>query len=186
MIEALIVVDMQNAFFVRPHDGLVAAVNQRVADAVANGHPVLYTRDIAPTDLPPGDPQGATELHPGLDVRGPVLPKGPGKDGNFSAFILSPPGTPPGHGLLGPLAAYLRAARAERVRLIGIAADVCVAATARDAVRLSYPATVELAATAFVGAHPHGNDAAVTELIEAGVDVIGPPAPPGSSAGLCH
>ena len=173
MTEALIVIDMQNAFFDEPHEGLVAAVNQRVADATASGRTVLYTRDIAPTDLPSGDPQGRTELHPGLDVRGPIVPKGPGRDGNFSGFLLAEPGTHPGHGALGPLAAQLRAIGADRVRVIGIAADVCVAATARDAVRLGYPATVELDATAFVGAQPDGDDATVDELIAAGVEVIG-------------
>jgi nicotinamidase/pyrazinamidase len=57
--------------------------------------------------------------------------------------------------------------------LVGIAADVCVAATARDALRLGYPARIPLHATAFVHAHPDGDDAAVAELRDAGVLVTG-------------
>jgi nicotinamidase/pyrazinamidase len=48
---------------------------------------------------------------------------------------------------------------------------VCVAATARDARRLGYQVTIPLAATAFVHAHPQGDDAALAELVAAGVVV---------------
>lgn len=84
---ALVVVDMQNAF-IAPAGGLalpgagevVAAVNARVAEAVRLGWPVFYTRDIGPAELPDGDPENQTALFAGLDVRGTVVPKGPGKD----------------------------------------------------------------------------------------------------------
>lgn len=59
------------------------------------------------------------------------------------------------------------------VIVVGIAADVCVASTAVDAVRLGYAATVDLGATAFVHAHPDGDAAAVTEPRAAGVRVVG-------------
>lgn len=56
--------------------------------------------------------------------------------------------------------------------VVGIATDVCVAATARDAVRLGYPATVLVQAGAFVHAHPEGDRAALVQLRGAGVTVV--------------
>lgn len=100
MSDALIVVDMQNLFVaVVGDDGprVVNAVNQKVA--AARGNPIFYTRDYAPVDLPDNDPQALTELHPGLDVRGTIVDKGPGKQGCFSSFVLAPVLEPQqGHG----------------------------------------------------------------------------------------
>ncbi|WP_020502037.1 cysteine hydrolase family protein [Sciscionella marina] len=74
-------------------------------------------------------------------------------------------------GALGPLLGALTQFRPDAVTVAGIAADVCVAATARDALRLGYPVTVPLEATAFVHAHPDGDAASVAELRAAGVMV---------------
>jgi nicotinamidase/pyrazinamidase len=170
---ALVVVDMQNLFVDIGGEKVVDAVNEQVARADEHGWPVYYTRDYAPNDLPTDDP--ALDLHPKLDVRGTVVPKGPGKNGGFSGFLLAPElgnDEGPGAGGLSPLAGLLRAAGVRTVLVVGIAADVCVAATARDALRLGYEVTVVLGATAFVGAHPHGNEAAVAELRAAGVTVV--------------
>jgi nicotinamidase/pyrazinamidase len=178
MADALIVVDMQNLFVDAVGErgaDVLAGVNKEVADAVDRGQPVFYTRDFAPVELPDGDEEGRTELHPDLDVRGTVVLKGPGKRGGFSAFLHAPvlePNQPHGGGGLGRLAGLLRSAGAESVRVVGIAADVCVAATARDAVRLGYPATIPLRATAFVHTHPDGDEAAVAELRADGVRVV--------------
>ncbi|WP_405163166.1 cysteine hydrolase [Nocardia sp. NBC_01499] len=178
MSDALIVVDMQNLFVdLVGADGprVIAAVNRQVALAAESGRPVFYTRDIAPIDLPEGDPENRTELHPGLDVRGTVVDKGPGKRGGFSGFVLGPvlePQQAYGGGGLGPLVRLARDSGASSVTVVGIAADVCVAATARDALRLGYEVTVPVEATAFVHAHPHGDRAALTELRDAGVTVI--------------
>lgn len=177
MTDALIVVDMQNLFVDAVGargPAVLAGVNSEVADAVDRGRPVFYTRDFAPVELPEGDEEGRTELHPGLDVRGTVVLKGPGKHGGFSGFLHAPalePGRPHGGGGLGMLAGLLRSAGVESVRVVGIAADVCVAATARDAMRLGYPATIPLDATAFVHTHPDGDDATVAELRADGVEV---------------
>lgn len=179
---ALIVVDMQRAFI--DPDGLLAvagaeevvkAVNRRVAAAVEAGSPVFYTRDFEPTELPEGDPGGQAELHPDLDVRGTVVSKGPGRGGGFSGFVLlpsSPERGRPGAGGLSDLAGLLAEAGVEEVTAVGLAADVCVAATARDARRLGYRARLDLGASAFVHAHPGGDGAAVDELRSAGVEVI--------------
>ncbi|RJO70007.1 cysteine hydrolase [Nocardia panacis] len=178
MIDALIVVDMQNLFVdVVGAEGprVIAAVNRQVALAVESGRPVFYTRDFAPIDLPDGDPENRTGLHPDLDVRGTVVEKGPGKRGGFSGFVLGPvlePQQAYGGGSLGPLVGLVRASGAGSVTVVGIATDVCVAATARDAVRLGYKVTVPVEATAFGHAHPEGDRAALAELRDAGILVV--------------
>lgn len=170
---ALIVVDVQNMFVDIGGEEVVDAVNEHVARAHEQGWPVYYTYDCAPNDLPADDP--ALNLHPKLDVRGTVVRKGPGNNGGFSGFLLAPEvgaDEGPGTGGLSALAGLLREAGVRSVLVVGIAADVCVAATARDALRLGCDATVALSATAFVGAHPNGNEAAVADLRAAGVTVI--------------
>ncbi|WP_020667091.1 cysteine hydrolase family protein [Amycolatopsis nigrescens] len=175
MTHALIVVDMQNLFVDLAGvdgPGVVKAVNERVAEAVEHGHPVFYTRDYAPIDLPEGDPEGRTSLHPDLDVRGTVVEKGPGKRGGFSGFLLAPvlePQQGHGGGGLGPLAGLLAETQTRSVTVVGIATDICVAATARDAVRLGYEVTIPLSATAFAHAHPDGDQAALADLRAAGI-----------------
>ena len=135
--ESLVVVDMQRLFVAAVAEQTprsVDAVNRRVAETLAHGGAVFYTRDVRPTD----DGQG-TELAAGLDVRGPVLDKGPGTHGGFSGFVLARTAAPPGAGALSQLAAHLAAAGTTRVIVAGLAADVCVSPTARDAARLGYP-----------------------------------------------
>lgn len=188
---ALIVVDMQNAF-IAPSAGsavdgaeqVVRAVNAWVADAAGRGWPVFYTQDVGPTELPAGDPDRQTDLHPELDVRGTVVPKGPGKNGGFSGFVLGPTGdrdrTGPGAGGLSSLAGLLLDVGVDSVVVVGLAADVCVAATARDAARLGYQVSMPLHATAFVHAHPDGDTAAITDLRAAGITVTTTAAEPGA------
>lgn len=177
---ALVVVDMQNAFIadgaplrIDQAPDVVHAVNSWVGWAADHGWPVLYTRDIEPTDLPDGDPQRLTDLYGKLDLRGEVVDKGPGRLGGFSGFVLSSvhAAGSPGDGGLSRLATALVQHDVEHIMVVGLAADVCVAATARDARRLGYEVTVPLGATAFVHAHPSGDDAAIAELTNVGVDV---------------
>lgn len=170
--EALIVVDVQNLFVDVVGEPVLAAVNDRIETAGRHGRPIYYTRDYAPVEGPPDDPR--FDLHPKLDVRGTVVTKGPGRKGGFSGFVHTPvPGADegPGTGGLSRLGALLARDGVEAVTVVGIAADVCVAATARDAAGLGYRVTVPLSATAFVGAHPSGADAAVAELRAAGITV---------------
>lgn len=165
---ALVVVDMQNMFVdaVGPAGPRVLAeVNALVAGDAA----VFYTEDVEPTAGAAGSP--SAELHTELDVRGPVVPKGPGRAGGFSGFVLGLDGAAPGAGGLSALGGHLRDAGAEEVVVVGLAADVCVSATAMDARRLGYRVTVPLRATAFVGAHPGGDDGAIADLRAAGVAV---------------
>jgi nicotinamidase/pyrazinamidase len=55
--------------------------------------------------------------------------------------------------------------------VVGLAGDVCVKATALDAVRLGYEVEVPLQATAFVEVEPGDGERAVAELREAGVRI---------------
>lgn len=173
---ALIVVDMQNLFVDAvgaENPGVLAAVNDYIAIATQRGWPIYYTRDYAPDELPEPDPQRRAELHPDLDVRGTVVTKGPGKHGGFSGFLHSPADQASGVGGLSSLAGLLREAQVHEVTVVGIATDVCVAATARDALRLGYRVSIPLDATAFVHAHPHGDQAALNDLTAAGVHLFG-------------
>jgi nicotinamidase/pyrazinamidase len=173
MAEALVVIDMQRMFVeaVGEHGPrVVQAVNRSVSETLRAGGSVFYTRDIQPAARPPF--AGADALADGLDVRGPVLDKGPGMHGGFSGFVLAPRGAHPGAGGLSRLAGALADAGATHVTVVGLAADVCVSATAADAARLGYPTTVPLDATAFVHAHPDGDDAAMADLASTGVRVV--------------
>lgn len=173
--DALIVVDVQNAFVdaLGAEDGarVVKAVDELVTEWAAYDRPIFYTRDIAPFEMTADDLARQTALHPDLVIEGTVVEKGPGKRGNFSAFLLDPAESA-GAGGLSTLAPALRDSGATTVTVVGIAADVCVSATARDAVRLGYPTSVMLEATGFVHAHPGGDEQAVTELRAAGVEVV--------------
>jgi nicotinamidase/pyrazinamidase len=136
---------------------------------------VYYTRDYAPVELPPDDPGHKTELHPRLEIKGPIVVKGPGKHGGFSGVVLSSPPGPhdgPGSGGLSELGGLLRRDGVRSVIVVGIAADVCVAATARDARRLGYAVTLPLDATAFVHAHPDGDEEAMAQLRAVGITVV--------------
>ncbi|HLR44879.1 MAG TPA: isochorismatase family cysteine hydrolase [Brevibacterium sp.] len=170
-MDALIVVDMQRLFVDLAGDegpAVLDAVNARIADTAATGGAVFFTRDIQPTPNPLDDP--SFTLHPELRISGPIIDKGPGKNGGFSGFVLSDPDGNLGDGGLSTLAGRLRQERITRVSVVGIAADVCVSATAVDAIRLGYPTDVPLAATAFVHAHPDGDEAAVAHMRSVGVD----------------
>lgn len=173
---ALIVVDMQNAFtaptaawpWTAPTESRAPSTPGSTEPSATAG-PSSTPGDIAPTELPAGDPDKQTDLDPGVRVRGTVVPKGPGQQGGFSGFVLTRDA--PGAGGLSALPALLREAQVASVVVIGLAADVCVAATAQDARRLGYHVTVALDATAFVHANPDGDAAALDELRNAGITI---------------
>lgn len=71
------------------------------------------------------------------------------------------------------LAQWLRAWSVEAVDLVGIATDHCVRATALDAVREGFATRVLLDLTA--GVAPATTAAALDQLREAGVELIGAP-----------
>ena len=190
---ALVVVDMQHGFIDPTHgDGVLgaAAVLEAVSGWVDHAHthgwPIFLTRDVNPFDRSGPDADRDGELHPDLAGRGTVVDKGPGSQAGFSGFVLASTATPrgaPGGGGLSTLAELLRSVGVEHLLVIGLAADVCVSATAIDARRLGYQVTMDLAATAFVHAHPNGDHAAITALRDGGVHLLNDhdPTPSGTS-----
>lgn len=170
MTGALVVVDMQRGFVQNVPGGpdVLAEVNRRIEQCRRRAEPVFYTRDVQP-DARPLEHE-SHQLDPGLAVCGKIIEKGPGRLGGFSGFVLQHEA--PGAGAVSELAPGLRRAGVTEVTVVGLAADVCVAATATDAVRLGWRAVVDLRASAFVHAHPDGDRAAVADLRAAGVRVI--------------
>ncbi|MFE4517479.1 isochorismatase family protein [Kitasatospora sp. NPDC056783] len=71
------------------------------------------------------------------------------------------------------LAQWLRERQVEEVDVVGIATDHCVRATALDAARAGFSTRVLLDLTA--GVNPETTDAALAELREAGVELVGTP-----------
>ncbi|MGA1078182.1 MAG: isochorismatase family protein [Nitriliruptoraceae bacterium] len=189
---ALVVVDVQNDF-TDPSGGLAVAdaeailpeVNARVAACRAAGGLVAYTQDWHPPRTPHFATDGGpwpvhcvagtwgAELHPDLVVDGPVVRKGVGGEDGYSGFSVRDPVS--GEVDRTELGALLDAHGVRRVVVVGLAGDVCVAATAEDAATLGYAVTVPLAATRMVALHPGDGARAVERLRAAGVEVAGAP-----------
>ena len=184
---ALIVVDVQNDF-ADPDGGLhvgggeevVALVNDEVRAADEAGAAVFYTQDWHPESTPHfekdggiwpvhcvGDTWGA-ELHPALDVRGPVVRKGTTGDDGYSGFSERDPLTGEAH---PTELARLLPEGVRRLVVVGLAGDYCVKETALDGVRLGYAVEVPLALTRFVELSPGDTDRSVEDLRAAGVTV---------------
>ena len=185
---ALVVVDVQHDF-ADPDGGLyvpggeqtVPVVNAEVASAARAGAPVLYTQDWHPASTPHFAKDGGTwpvhcvagtpgaQLHPDLDVVGPVVRKGTDGQDGYSGFSQRDPGS----GEVAPtgLDDLLRDAGVGSVVVVGLALDVCVLETALDARRLGYDTTVLRDATRPVELEPGDGDRAVARLLEAGVVV---------------
>lgn len=187
---ALVVVDMQNDFadpqgslFVAGGDAIVGIVNEWIAAARRRGAMVVFTQDWHPPTTPHFVPDGGVwpvhcvrstwgaELHPGLltdaDV---VIRKGTGGEDGYSAFAMADPVT--GEVSTTGLEALLRARAVRRVVVVGLAADVCVKATALDATAAGFDTVVPWVATRPVELEPGDGDQARDELVAAGVRVV--------------
>jgi nicotinamidase/pyrazinamidase len=185
---ALVVVDVQHDFaspdgglFVPGGDAVVRVVDAEVRAALAAGATVIYTQDWHPPSTPHFAKDGGTwpvhcvadtwgaELHDELTVEGPVVRKGVDGGDGYSGFSVRDPIS--GAEEATELGALLDDAGVRRVVVVGLAGDVCVKATALDAVRLGYEVEVPLPATAFVEVQPGEGERAVAELRDAGVQV---------------
>jgi nicotinamidase/pyrazinamidase len=183
---ALIVVDVQNDFadpggglYVAGGDAIIPAVNAAVAAARGAGAQIVYTTDWHPADTPHFAKDGGVwpvhcvkgtwgaQLHPDLHVDGDIVRKGTAGEDGYSGFGVRDPQT--GEETTTGLAALLRARGVQRVVVVGIAGDVCVKATALDALRAGFDTAVERAATASVNLQPGDEDRAFTEMAGAGV-----------------
>lgn len=185
---ALVVVDMQNDFadpagslFVAGGDTLVSAINDEISAVEAAGGSVVYTQDWHPPETPHFADFGGTwpihcvrdtwgaELSAELDVRGPVVRKGTNGEDGYSGFSMRDPET--GDEAATELDAILRSASIGHVIVVGLALDVCVKATALDAIANGYEVTVIADQSAAVNLAPGDGEAAIAEMRSAGVVV---------------
>jgi nicotinamidase/pyrazinamidase len=187
---ALVVVDVQNDFadpdgglYVTGGEEVVDAVNEEIAAARSAGAPVLYTQDWHPETTPHFEKDGGTwpvhcvagtwgaELHPNLDVPedATIVRKGVDGGDGYSGFSVRDPVS--GEESATELGKHLEEAGAERLVVVGLAGDVCVAATAHDAKELGYEVEVPLATTRMVELEPGDGERTVERLRAAGVAV---------------
>jgi nicotinamidase/pyrazinamidase len=187
---ALIVVDVQNDF-ADPKGGLhvpdgedvVEPIDALVTRAIADGASVLYTQDWHPPVTPHFAKDGGVwpvhcvqgtwgaELHPGLDVRGPVVRKGSHGEDGYSGFTMRDPRS----GATTPteLDGLLRERGIERLVVTGLATDYCVKATALDGVAQGYATSVPVSLVRPVDVSPGDGERAIEEMRRAGVTIEG-------------
>lgn len=192
---ALIVVDMQNDFghpdgslFVAGGDRIVDAINDEIERVAAAGGTVVLTQDWHPASTPHFiDDGGVWPTHcvagtwgaalvDGLDPNhraSAVVRKGTNGEDGYSAFSMREPGgnvdIPTG------LAGLLRERAIEQVVVVGLATDVCVAATATSSAAAGFETTVLWEATRPVYPDADTTERVLADLDDADVTVIGAP-----------
>ena len=187
---ALVIVDLQNDFAdplgslsVRGGADIVPLVNAEIELALAAGAVVAYTQDWHPAHTPHFAQDGGiwpvhcvqdswgAALHPGLNVRGPIVRKGAHGEDGYSGFSMR---NPTG-GLSVPTELDSELARDGATRLVvcGLATDYCVRATALDGVRLGYETAVLLDAVRAVDLQPGDGEKALDEMADGGVALVG-------------
>jgi len=180
--EALIIVDFQNDFTPGAPGGALAvpdgeAVADRVNGLAGSGRfeLVVATRDWHPPDHSSFEAQGGTwpvhcvqgtegaELDPALDLAAVdvILDKGQvsGSDG-YSAFD----GT--------SLSETLAARGVDSLTIVGLATDVCVLNTARDALSDGFAVTLDREGVRGIDLTPGDSERALEELRSAGAAVV--------------
>ncbi|MDA8292057.1 MAG: isochorismatase family protein [Actinomycetota bacterium] len=184
---ALLVVDVQNDFadpagrlYVAGGESVVDVVDGLVPTARAAGSPVVYTQDWHPPETPHFATSGGpwpvhcvagtwgAQLHPRLEVAGPVVRKGAGAQDGYSGFTARDVET--GEERDTGLRRLLSELGVTRVVVVGLALDVCVKETALDARRLGYQTVVVVAATRPVDLAPGDGARALEELRGHGVE----------------
>jgi nicotinamidase/pyrazinamidase len=183
---ALVVVDVQNDFaepsgnlYVSGGETVVGECNAQIVQALAGGSFVVYTQDWHPESTPHFEKDGGVwpvhcvagtwgaELHPRLLVAGPVVRKGTNGEDGYSGFTMRNPDT--GEETPTELQSLLADRGVSEVVVVGLAFDVCVKATAEDAVRLGHLTTVITAASASVELEPGDTQRTEAELTASGV-----------------
>jgi nicotinamidase/pyrazinamidase len=185
---ALVVVDVQNDFadpdgglYVRRGEAVVPSCNIEIVRALSAGAFVVYTQDWHPESTPHFEKDGGVwpvhcvaetwgaEFHPALLLAGPVVRKGSNGEDGYSGFTMRDPQTDETKPT--ELASLLAGRAITDVVVVGLAYDVCVRATALDAVGLQYGTTVIEDATAAVELAEGNAERASEELAAAGVAV---------------
>ncbi|HEX7094898.1 MAG TPA: isochorismatase family protein [Acidimicrobiales bacterium] len=182
---ALVVVDVQNDFvdprgnlYVKGAEETIPLINRLIADARSAGALVVYTQDWHPAETPHFRDQGGiwpvhcvggtwgAELHPELDVDGPIVRKGTGGEDGYSGFTARDVTT--GEHKQTALERTLRDRGIEKVVVVGHARDVCVMETALDARRLGFDTHVVLEATRPVDTGEKGRES-LEQMVSVGV-----------------
>jgi nicotinamidase/pyrazinamidase len=185
---ALLVVDVQNDFAdpagslsVASGEAVVGHANSEIAMAQGAGALVVFTQDWHPASTPHfakdggiwpvhcvADSWGAA-LHPDLAVPddAPRVRKGVNGEDGYSGFTMRDPIT--GDTIPTELERLLRDRAIGRVVVVGLATDYCVMATALDAVRLGFGASVLVDAVAAVNLEPGDGERALEAMRDAGV-----------------
>jgi nicotinamidase/pyrazinamidase len=185
---ALIVVDVQNDFadpsgalYVRDGAQVVPLVNAEVGRAQDAGAFVAYTQDWHPEHTPHFEQDGGVwpvhcvqetwgaELHPQLEVDGPVVRKGTSGEDGYSGFSVRDLNTTATHPT--ELESLLRARDIEAVVVAGLATDYCVRETALDAVRLGFDTTLLTDAVRAVDLEAGDGERAIEAMRQAGVHI---------------
>lgn len=192
---ALVVVDMQNDFghhdgslFVAGGDTIVGAINDEIERVAASGGTVVLTQDWHPPSTPHFIADGGVwpthcvagtwgaDLVDGLDPNHratAVVRKGTNGEDGYSAFSMRELGSdvdfPTG------LAGMLHERGIERVIVVGLATDVCVAATATSASEAGFATTVLWDATRPVSIDADTRERVLADLDDADVTVVGAP-----------
>jgi nicotinamidase/pyrazinamidase len=110
------------------------------------------------------------EFHPDLEVAGPVVRKGANGEDGYSGFTMRDPET--GEQTATPLRGLLDEHAIERVVVVGLALDVCVKATALDAIG-DFDTAVVVGATAPVELLQGDGARAIEELEADGITIVG-------------
>jgi nicotinamidase/pyrazinamidase len=186
---ALVVVDVQNDFadpagslYVSGADRAIPFINEQIAWAQAAGALAVYTQDWHPQVTPHFEAYGGlwpvqcvmgtwgAELHPRLDVVGPVVQKGSHGEDGYSGFMMRDPRT--GEETPTELDGILKSRGVEQVVVVGLAQDVCVKETALDAAERGYHLDVPRAGTRAVNLHEGDDDRAWQAIRRAGGHVL--------------
>lgn len=187
---ALVIVDVQNDFadpngslYVSGGEEIIDGINEQILAARSGGATVVQTQDWHPPSTPHFIDEGGTwpvhcvrntwgaECHPALSKEADlIVRKGTGGEDGYSAFTLLDPetGASRGTGLTG----YLSDRGVTDVVVVGLAADVCVKATALDAANAGLNSTVLWGLTRAVEIAPGDGAAARDELTTSGVRVV--------------
>ncbi len=186
--DALIVVDVQNDFadpqgglYVSGGEQVVPLINAHVRAARDAGATIVYTQDWHPPETPHFAKDGGdwpvhcvrdtwgAHLHPDLVVDGRIVKKGVDGGDGYSGFSVRDPLS--GDESATELGSILSNAGTRRAVVTGLAGDVCVRATALDALERDLDVVVPADTTRFVEREPGDGDRALEELRAAGVQV---------------
>lgn len=185
---ALVVVDVQNDFahpdgslYVDGGAEVVRVVNELIGRAKYARSFIVYTQDWHPAETPhfanfggvwPShcvrDTWGA-ELCDNLLVDGPIVRKGTGGEDGYSGFSMRDPVS--GETSVTELNTLLAERSIERVVVVGLALDVCVMATATDALANGYSVVVPPEASAAVNLSPGDGDKAISDMTAQGISL---------------